>query len=209
MLVHRATFVRLHGVLGAGGDGDRSVVHHRRPALPGVAQARRVLRLHGRGERDRRTRYRRRSRRTATGCTRRSSPGAQHRPNGQPDLRLTTKVALAPAPRTLNNLTGTYKPVMYNDPSDRAARPRCRHSVDHQRGAAAAARGDPLEHGEQGGSHRRHRPRARERRRARADDAHAASSDDAFVTELLYNRTVLADVDAGDALDRRAALRPH
>ena len=44
--------------------------------------------------------------------------GAQLRPNGQPDLRLTTKVALAPEPRTLNDLTGTYKPVMYNDPGD-------------------------------------------------------------------------------------------
>jgi hypothetical protein len=43
--------------------------------------------------------------------------GVQSGPNG-PDLRLTSKVALAPAPRTLNNLTGTYKPVMYNDPSD-------------------------------------------------------------------------------------------
>jgi starch-binding outer membrane protein, SusD/RagB family len=42
--------------------------------------------------------------------------GAQKRPNGEPDLRLTTKVALAPAARTLNDLTGTYKPVMYNDP---------------------------------------------------------------------------------------------
>ncbi len=46
--------------------------------------------------------------------------GAQLRPNGQPDLRLTTKTALAPAPRTLNELTGTYKPVMYNDPATRA-----------------------------------------------------------------------------------------
>jgi hypothetical protein len=43
--------------------------------------------------------------------------GAQLQPSGDPDLRLTTKTALAPAPRTLNNLTGTYKPVMYNDPS--------------------------------------------------------------------------------------------
>jgi starch-binding outer membrane protein, SusD/RagB family len=42
--------------------------------------------------------------------------GAQLRPNGEPDLRLTTKVALAPEARTLNDLTGTYKPVMYNDP---------------------------------------------------------------------------------------------
>ena len=50
------------------------------------------------------------------GCIPRSSPARNFEPNGHPDLRLTTKVALAPAPRTLNNLTGTYKPVMYNDP---------------------------------------------------------------------------------------------
>jgi len=43
--------------------------------------------------------------------------GAQLRANGQPDLRLTTKTALGSAPRTLNDLTGTYKPVMYNDPA--------------------------------------------------------------------------------------------
>jgi hypothetical protein len=42
--------------------------------------------------------------------------GVQHRANGDPDLRLSTKAALAPAPRTLNDLTGTYKPVMYNNP---------------------------------------------------------------------------------------------
>lgn len=42
--------------------------------------------------------------------------GAQLRANGQPDLRLTTKTALADDPRTLNGLTATYKPVMYNDP---------------------------------------------------------------------------------------------
>ena len=40
--------------------------------------------------------------------------GAQLRANGEPDLRLTTKVTLAPTPRTLNDLTGTYKPTMYN-----------------------------------------------------------------------------------------------
>ena len=42
--------------------------------------------------------------------------GAQLKLNGDPDNRLTTKVAQAAAPRTLNNLTGSYKPVMYNDP---------------------------------------------------------------------------------------------
>jgi len=42
--------------------------------------------------------------------------GAQLRPNGEPDLRLSTKTALADDPRTLNDLTASYKPVMYNDP---------------------------------------------------------------------------------------------
>jgi hypothetical protein len=40
--------------------------------------------------------------------------GAQLRANGQPDLRLTTKVTQAPTPRTLNSLTGTHKPTMFN-----------------------------------------------------------------------------------------------
>jgi hypothetical protein len=40
--------------------------------------------------------------------------GAQLRGNGQPDLRLTSKVTQAPAPRDLNGLTGTHKPTMYN-----------------------------------------------------------------------------------------------
>jgi hypothetical protein len=40
--------------------------------------------------------------------------GAQLRGNGEPDLRLTTKVTEAPTPRTLNNLTGTHKPTMFN-----------------------------------------------------------------------------------------------
>ena len=43
--------------------------------------------------------------------------GAQLRPNGEPDLRLTTKTAKAPEARTLNDLVGEYKPVMYNDPA--------------------------------------------------------------------------------------------
>ena len=42
--------------------------------------------------------------------------GVQHRANGDPDLRLSTKTALAPAPRTLNDLTAAYKPVMSNNP---------------------------------------------------------------------------------------------
>jgi hypothetical protein len=40
--------------------------------------------------------------------------GAQLQGNGEPDLRLTSKVTEAPAPRPLNNLTGTHKPTMFN-----------------------------------------------------------------------------------------------
>ena len=41
--------------------------------------------------------------------------GAQTRPGGAPDARLTAKVMVAPAARTWNNLTATHKPVMYNN----------------------------------------------------------------------------------------------
>jgi hypothetical protein len=44
--------------------------------------------------------------------------GAQTQPGGQPDQRLLDKTEPAPAPRTLNNLTATHKPVMYNNPAD-------------------------------------------------------------------------------------------
>jgi hypothetical protein len=46
--------------------------------------------------------------------------GAQLRPTGEPDLRLTTKTAPAPDPRTLNDITATHKPILYNDPDDPA-----------------------------------------------------------------------------------------
>lgn len=46
--------------------------------------------------------------------------GAQLRPGGEPDLRLTTKTAAAAAPRTFNNITATHKPVLYNNPTDPA-----------------------------------------------------------------------------------------
>ena len=45
--------------------------------------------------------------------------GAQDRANGQPDLRLTTKVMDAGRTRTLNELTGTHKPVLFNSATDR------------------------------------------------------------------------------------------
>jgi len=47
--------------------------------------------------------------------------GAQLRLNGEPDLRLTTKTMAAATPVTLNSLTGTHKPVMYNSATDPTA----------------------------------------------------------------------------------------
>ena len=49
--------------------------------------------------------------------------GVQKRADGTPDLRLTTKTAAVDKARTLNDLTGTYKPVMYNTPGSLAADP--------------------------------------------------------------------------------------
>lgn len=48
--------------------------------------------------------------------------GAQQRPNGQPDLRLTTKTAPSqpPARGTLDGLTATHKPILYNNPANPA-----------------------------------------------------------------------------------------
>jgi hypothetical protein len=46
--------------------------------------------------------------------------GAQLRANGQPDLRLTTKTVVGAEPRSLNGLTGTHKPAMYNNPANLA-----------------------------------------------------------------------------------------
>ncbi len=44
--------------------------------------------------------------------------GAQLRANGEPDLRLTEKVLDVGHTRELNDLSSSYKPVMFNDPSD-------------------------------------------------------------------------------------------
>jgi len=114
--------------------------------------------------------------------------GAQLRPNGQPDLRLTSKVALAPAARTLNNLTGTYKRVMYNDPTTLAPNPGAdipwitneellllRAEIRWNTGDKAGALSDiDLVRVNAGG--------------LAPTTLTAASSDAAFVTELLYNR---------------------
>jgi len=116
--------------------------------------------------------------------------GAQLRPNGQPDLRLTTKAALAPAPRTLNDLTGTYKPVMYNDPSDPSVPDLdanvpwitneelllLRAEIRWNNGAKPGAINDiNLVRVNAGG--------------LAPTLLTAGSTDDAFITELLYNRT--------------------
>jgi hypothetical protein len=41
--------------------------------------------------------------------------GAQHKLNGDPDDRVTTKTRAAPTPRSSAGLTATHKPVMYNN----------------------------------------------------------------------------------------------
>lgn len=46
--------------------------------------------------------------------------GAQLQPGGAPDARLTSKVLDAGRTRTLNNINATHKPVMYNNPANRA-----------------------------------------------------------------------------------------
>ena len=114
--------------------------------------------------------------------------GAQLRPNGEPDLRLTTKTALAPAPRTLNDLTASYKPVMYNDPVTLAADPGAdvpwitneellllRAEIRWNTGDKAGAISDlDLVRVNAGG--------------LAPTTLTASSSDAAFVDELLYNR---------------------
>jgi hypothetical protein len=114
--------------------------------------------------------------------------GAQKRADGTPDLRLTTKTALAPAPRALNNLTGTYKPVMYNAPGTFAAnlaanvpwitneellllRAEIRWNTNDKAGAISDLN---LVRVNAGG--------------LAATTLTATSANDAFVTELLYNR---------------------
>jgi hypothetical protein len=114
--------------------------------------------------------------------------GAQLRANGDTDLRLTTKTALGSAPRTLNNLTGTYKPVMYNDPVTKGANLDAdipwltneelillRAEIRWHTGNKAGAIDDiNLIRVNSGG--------------LAPTTLTAASSDDAFTTELLYNR---------------------
>lgn len=115
--------------------------------------------------------------------------GAQLRLNGEPDLRLTTKTMAAAAPVTLNALTGTHKPVMYNSVTNRSAadlgadipfinneellllRAEIRWNTGNKQGAI-----DDINLVRQ---HAGGLPPAA---------LTVASSDDAFITELLYNR---------------------
>ena len=115
--------------------------------------------------------------------------GAQLRGNGEPDLRLTSKAFPAPAPRTLNDLTGTHKPVMYNDPDDPSIPDRgadipwiineelllLRAEIRWNTGDKPGAISDlDLVRVNAGGLN--------------PTTLTAGSSDDAFITELLYNR---------------------
>lgn len=115
--------------------------------------------------------------------------GAQLRPTGEPDLRLTTKTMAAAAPRPLNGLTGTHKPVMYNSVSNLAnadlgadipwitneelllLRAEIRWNAADKPGAIADLNLVRLHAGG-----------------LAPTTVTVASSDDVFVTELLYNR---------------------
>jgi hypothetical protein len=115
--------------------------------------------------------------------------GAQLRPTGEPDLRLTSKTLAAATPRSLNGLTGTHKPVMYNSVSNRAnadtgadipwitneelllLRAEIRWNTGDKPGAIADLNLVRLHAGG-----------------LAPTTVTIASSDDVFVTELLYNR---------------------
>jgi starch-binding outer membrane protein, SusD/RagB family len=116
--------------------------------------------------------------------------GAQLRSDGSKDLRLTGKTMAAAAPRTLNGLTATHKPVMYNNPANRASaltsshiplikneelillRAEIRWNTGDRPGAISDLN---LVRMHSGG--------------LPATPLTAASADADFVTELLYNRT--------------------
>jgi hypothetical protein len=113
--------------------------------------------------------------------------GAQLQPGGEPDLRLTRKVANAGRTRTLNNLVGTHKPILYNNadlsPNTGADIPwitneeliLLRAEIRWNTGDKLGAISDiNLIRQHAGG--------------LAPSTLTIASSDDAFITELLYNR---------------------
>jgi len=115
--------------------------------------------------------------------------GAQPRPDGSPDLRLTRKVLDSGRENALEGLVGRFKPVMYNNPANPAVantgaaipwianeellllRAEVRWNTGNRQGAV-----DDIN-------------RIREHAGGLgAAGINAGSSGDAFVTELLYNR---------------------
>lgn len=115
--------------------------------------------------------------------------GAQERPDGSPDLRLTEKVLDTGRERELDELVATHKPVMYNNASDRTSPDLgawipwihneelllLRAEIRWNTGERAGAIDDINLIREHAGG---------------LDEAalSAGSSDEEFVTELLYNR---------------------
>jgi starch-binding outer membrane protein, SusD/RagB family len=115
--------------------------------------------------------------------------GAQTQPNGQPDRRLTSKVMDAGRLKNLNDLTSRYKPILYNSVTAPASanlgapiawinneellllRAEIRWNTNNKQGAIDDMNLVRLHAGALG-------PAA----------VTAASANDAFVTELLYNR---------------------
>lgn len=115
--------------------------------------------------------------------------GAQQRGNGTPDLRLTRKVIDAGRTRNLNDLIATHKPALYNSATNPAnanlgapipwitneelllLRAEIRWHTNQR---AAAVQDLDLVREHSGGLD--------------ASGLTAASTDDAFITELLYNR---------------------
>src|SRR5690606_31244677 len=116
--------------------------------------------------------------------------GAQTRPDGTPDLRLTRKVMDAGRERELADLTATHKPVLYNsagnpeqaDPAadipwiDNEELLLLRAEIRWHTGDRAGAIADLDLIREHAGG-------------LGPSGLTAASSDDEFITELLYNRT--------------------
>jgi len=115
--------------------------------------------------------------------------GAQLRANGQPDLRLSTKVTDAGRLKNLNDLTSRYKPILYNSATSPATanlaapvpwinneellllRSEIRWNTNNKQGALDDLN---LVRVNAGG--------------LAASSLTTASANDAFVTELLYNR---------------------
>ena len=135
--------------------------------------------------------------------------GAQLRANGQPDLRLTTKVTDAGRVKTLNNLSSRYKPTLYNSTANPAnanlgapiawinneelllLRVEIRWNTNNKQGAI-----DDLN-------------LIRVNAGGLAPTSLSAASPERCVRDgALVQPALLADVGAGHAVDRRAPVQP-